>query len=106
MPESLARAQNNSCMHGTTLEHGSIFPSGPQPVNPPKRYVVANVQQNYHSLLFVERKTEIPVCLRTARLLSPRLCVGGFTPRFGKFARFMALSYVRCHGLQRKAISE
>jgi hypothetical protein len=32
--------------HGTTLEHGSIFTSGPTPENPPKRYLVANVQKN------------------------------------------------------------
>jgi len=38
------------------LEHGSIFPSGPKPENPPKRYSVENVQRNYVSLLF-ERNT-------------------------------------------------
>jgi hypothetical protein len=42
--------------HGTTLEHGSIFPSGPTPENPPKRYSAENVQKNYVSLLF-ERNT-------------------------------------------------
>jgi hypothetical protein len=30
--------------HGTTLEHGRIFTSGPLPENPPKRDLVANVQ--------------------------------------------------------------
>jgi hypothetical protein len=63
-------------LHVTTLEHGSIFTSGPMPENPPKRYFVENVQMNYHSILFVERKTEIPDCLRAARLLSPRLKSG------------------------------
>jgi len=31
---------------GTMFEHGSIFTHGPVPWNPPKRYLVENVQQN------------------------------------------------------------
>ena len=42
--------------HGPTLEHGSIFPSGPTPENPPKRYLVENVQKNYLPLLFERNK--------------------------------------------------
>jgi tRNA C32,U32 (ribose-2'-O)-methylase TrmJ len=47
-----ARLKATDVSHGTTLEHGSIFPSGPKPENPPKRYSVENVQKNYVSLLF------------------------------------------------------
>jgi hypothetical protein len=31
---------------GTMFEHGSIFTHGPVPWNPPKRYLVENVQKN------------------------------------------------------------
>jgi hypothetical protein len=31
---------------GTTDKHGSIFTHGPVPWNPPKRYLVENVQKN------------------------------------------------------------
>ncbi len=50
-----------SVSHGTTDELGSIFTPVPAPGNPPKCYLVANVQRNYLSLLFVKRKVEIPV---------------------------------------------
>jgi hypothetical protein len=63
MPMSELALKTTHALHGTTLEHGSIFTSGPMPENPLKRYFVENVQMNYHSVLFVERKTEIPDCL-------------------------------------------
>jgi hypothetical protein len=34
------------------MELGSTFTSGPWPVNPPKRYAVANVHKNYSAFLF------------------------------------------------------
>jgi hypothetical protein len=39
------------------LENGSIFTSGPTPENPPKRYLVANVQKNYLGILFAATKS-------------------------------------------------
>jgi len=60
-----------SVSHGTAFELGSIFTPGPGPENPPKCYSVENVQENYLSLLFVERKVETLFCLLAARLLSP-----------------------------------
>jgi hypothetical protein len=51
-----AQLKATHALHGTTEERGSIFTPGPMPENPPKRYLVANVQQNYLSLLF-ERNT-------------------------------------------------
>jgi hypothetical protein len=59
-------------LHGTTLEHGSIFTSGPTPENPPKRYFVENVQMNY--------------LLADCAAYIPATEFGGFTPRFGKRA--------------------
>jgi hypothetical protein len=50
-----------SVSHGTTVELGSIFTSGPAPGNPTKCYSVENVQKNYLSLLFVGRKAEMLV---------------------------------------------
>jgi hypothetical protein len=67
-----------SVWHGTVFELGSIFTPGPVPENPPKCYAVENVQKNYLSLLFGERKVEMLFCLRAARLSSPGVNAGAF----------------------------
>ena len=38
-------------LHGTILEHGSTFTLCPKPANPPKGYLVENVQKNYVRIL-------------------------------------------------------
>jgi hypothetical protein len=58
--------------YGTIVERGSIFTPGPVPENPPKRYLVENVQENYLSLLFVERKVETLFCEARQRGFHPQ----------------------------------
>jgi hypothetical protein len=43
--------------HGTACERGSIFTPDPLSGNPPKRYLIANVQKNYVPILLVVRKS-------------------------------------------------
>jgi hypothetical protein len=72
MPESLAKLKTTHALHGTICSHGSVFTSGPVSENPPKRYVVENVQENYLSLLCVERKVETLFCEARQRGLHPQ----------------------------------
>ena len=46
MPMSELALKATHALHGTVSERGSIFTPGPAPGNPPKRYLVANVQKN------------------------------------------------------------
>lgn len=63
-----------SVSHGTTCEHGRVFPHSPVLWNPAKRDLVANVQENYGFILAVGRKAEMLVLLGSAaRLPSPGL---------------------------------
>jgi hypothetical protein len=45
--------------HGTTSEHGSIFPSDPTPENPAKRSFVENVQENAYLFFLRGAKVEL-----------------------------------------------
>jgi hypothetical protein len=70
-----ARASSATAVsHGTASERGRNFTPGPKPANLPKRYVVAHVQKNYLSFLFVGQKAKMFVLRGLAsRLISPGL---------------------------------
>ena len=70
--QKLALLKTTDVSYGTSVERGSIFTPGPVSENPPKRYVVENVQENYLSLLCVERKVETLFCEARQRGLHPQ----------------------------------
>jgi hypothetical protein len=56
------------------LNAGAFLPAFPKPANLQKRYVVANVQMNSLSFLFVGQKAEMFVLRgKASRLISPGL---------------------------------
>jgi hypothetical protein len=59
MPSRETWLKTTPVSHGTTLEHGSIFPSDPTPENPPKRYFVENVQENSYLFFLRGAKVEL-----------------------------------------------
>jgi hypothetical protein len=56
-PHQRALPKTTDVSDGTALEHGSIFTYSPVLWNPPKRYLVENVQKNYLSVLSAPAKS-------------------------------------------------
>ena len=99
--ERAVAQKSTHALHGTTLAHASIFPSGPEPANPPKRSAVANVQKNYLSLLSEAALSgNADNCLRgeASRLSSPWLCARGLSPRSGNARTSAPLRHGRQSG--------
>jgi hypothetical protein len=85
MPSLETWLKATAISHGTTLEHGRVFPHSPALWNPAKPDLVENVQKNYCSILFVGREAEAAVRPSSNAAIIPAHECGGLSPRFGKY---------------------
>jgi len=91
---ALLKTTDVSC--GTIVERGSIFTSGSEPENPPKRYLVKNVHsKNYLSLLAQSAKNGNCFPEASGSAYIPRSKDRCLSPRFGKHVHSAIGSFQR-----------